>query len=251
MRKWRCRSCRRLHFRDGMVCSSCGAPRDENQEVTDKRKSRRKTKDKKEEALLQKEKGKVASIKPQEQYNKKIEMNDSDSTDSTDRYYLPPDCDDKIDDKDLGGIFDGRDDNDMTNSKTIIDNLDLVQDDNILYYECNSDYESVENAIKRQNRKDTEAESLALKQISRSIKSAEAYAGCQCGGLVRVDSMSSLPPEYTNRLRDFKYAREKRQLVYGDHAPWGILGMFEFLAGIRTDIEWADEICRRRIASEP
>lgn len=299
MRKWRCHQCRRLHFRDGIACSSCGAPRDDSQVKNDndnnnnrqsnkKSKLKKKTnnikdlnkskKEKKETLLAKEEDMEQNHVINDDNIEKNIEKTDSGSSDNTDRYYVAPDyyyypesgdgvCNHHNNNdinKDIVKDEEDRDDdsnNDKfirsSNSKAIIDNLNLVdqQDDNILYYSVDDvDEYSLEEAIKRQYREDTEEECLALKRISKSIKTHEACQGCHCGDgdmLLRSDSMSSLTPEYTNRLRDFKYAREKRQNVYGDHSPWGILGMFEFLAGIRTDIEWADEICKRRTASQP
>jgi len=48
--------------------------------------------------------------------------------------------------------------------------------------------------------------------------------------------------DYQIRLQDFIYAQEKRRDLYGDVSPWGILGLYEHLAAIRTDIEWAENV---------
>ena len=52
--------------------------------------------------------------------------------------------------------------------------------------------------------------------------------------------------EYLCRMQDFKYAQQKRKESYGDESPWGILGLYEHLAAIRTDIEWADDVAYRK-----
>ena len=51
---------------------------------------------------------------------------------------------------------------------------------------------------------------------------------------------------YQIRLQDFIYAQEKRRDLYGDVSPWGILGLYEHMAAIRTDIEWAENVAWRR-----
>jgi hypothetical protein len=55
-----------------------------------------------------------------------------------------------------------------------------------------------------------------------------------------------LAPVLARRLRDFQFAQEKRRKKYGDERPWGILGVYEHLASIRIDVEWAEDAARRR-----
>jgi hypothetical protein len=55
-----------------------------------------------------------------------------------------------------------------------------------------------------------------------------------------------LAPALTRRLRDFHFAQEKRRKKYGDERPWGILGVYDHLASIRIDVEWAEEAAKRR-----
>eukprot|EP00586_Coscinodiscus_wailesii_P007860 CAMPEP_0172521342 /NCGR_PEP_ID=MMETSP1066-20121228/292526_1 /TAXON_ID=671091 /ORGANISM="Coscinodiscus wailesii, Strain CCMP2513" /LENGTH=510 /DNA_ID=CAMNT_0013304243 /DNA_START=495 /DNA_END=2024 /DNA_ORIENTATION=- len=74
--------------------------------------------------------------------------------------------------------------------------------------------------------------------------SLRADANCY-GAMVEDDEY------YCSQLKDFHYARAKRRQAYGHETPWGILGLFEHLASIRTDIEWADEVARRRLENEP
>ncbi|KAL3799010.1 hypothetical protein HJC23_005149 [Cyclotella cryptica] len=71
----------------------------------------------------------------------------------------------------------------------------------------------------------------------------------------------SLPPELEQRLREFQslgsiapsfqFAQRKRRETYGDERPWGILGLYDHLAGIRVDVEWAEDAAWRRAHKEP
>jgi membrane associated rhomboid family serine protease len=55
-----------------------------------------------------------------------------------------------------------------------------------------------------------------------------------------------LAPALARRVRDFQFAQEKRRKKYGDERPWGILGVYDHLASIRIDVEWAEDAARRR-----
>jgi hypothetical protein len=46
-------------------------------------------------------------------------------------------------------------------------------------------------------------------------------------------------------------AQEKRRKKYGDERPWGILGLYDHLAAIRVDVEWAEDAAWRRANGEP
>lgn len=48
------------------------------------------------------------------------------------------------------------------------------------------------------------------------------------------------------RVRDFRFAQERRFVKYGETRAWGILGIYHHLADIRTDIEWANDAAWRR-----
>jgi len=52
-------------------------------------------------------------------------------------------------------------------------------------------------------------------------------------------------------LRDFQFAQRKRRETYGNERPWGILGLYDHLAGIRLDVEWAEDAAWRRTHKEP
>uniref|UniRef100_A0A7S1YHZ9 rhomboid protease n=1 Tax=Grammatophora oceanica TaxID=210454 RepID=A0A7S1YHZ9_9STRA len=69
--------------------------------------------------------------------------------------------------------------------------------------------------------------------------------------LGRMDEMDDLHPALKHRLRDFRFAQQKRREKYGDDRPWGILGLYDHLAGIRIDLEWAEDAAWRRQHSEP
>ncbi|KAL9179853.1 hypothetical protein ACHAXT_007823 [Thalassiosira profunda] len=60
-----------------------------------------------------------------------------------------------------------------------------------------------------------------------------------------------LSPALEQRLRDFQFAQRKRRETYGNERPWGILGLYDHLAGIRLDVEWAEDAAWRRTHKEP
>jgi hypothetical protein len=60
-----------------------------------------------------------------------------------------------------------------------------------------------------------------------------------------------MAPDLARRIRDFQFAQEKRRKKYGDERPWGILGLYEHLASIRVDVEWAEDAAWRRANKEP
>jgi membrane associated rhomboid family serine protease len=61
----------------------------------------------------------------------------------------------------------------------------------------------------------------------------------------------TLSPALEQRLRDFQFAQRKRRETYGNERPWGILGLYDHLAGIRLDVEWAEDAAWRRGHKEP
>jgi len=60
-----------------------------------------------------------------------------------------------------------------------------------------------------------------------------------------------MAPDLARRLRDFQFAQEKRRQKYGNERPWGILGLYDHLAAVRIDIEWAEEAVWRRAFGKP
>lgn len=60
-----------------------------------------------------------------------------------------------------------------------------------------------------------------------------------------------MAPTLARRIRDFQFAQEKRRKKYGDERPWGILGLYDHLAAIRADVEWAEDAAWRRANGEP
>ena len=60
-----------------------------------------------------------------------------------------------------------------------------------------------------------------------------------------------LAPALACRVRDFQFAQDRRRKKYGDERPWGILGLYDHLAAIRVDVEWAEDSAWRRANGEP
>ena len=60
-----------------------------------------------------------------------------------------------------------------------------------------------------------------------------------------------MAPDLARRIRDFQFAQDKRRKKYGDERPWGILGLYDHLAAIRVDVEWAEDASWRRANGEP
>ena len=60
-----------------------------------------------------------------------------------------------------------------------------------------------------------------------------------------------MAPALARRLRDFQFAQEKRRKKYGNERPWGILGLYDHLAAVRRDVEWAEDAAWRRANGEP
>lgn len=58
-------------------------------------------------------------------------------------------------------------------------------------------------------------------------------------------------PALARRLRDFQFAQEKRRKKFGSERPWGILGLYDHLAAVRADIQWAEDAACRRANGEP
>ncbi len=60
-----------------------------------------------------------------------------------------------------------------------------------------------------------------------------------------------MAPALARRIRDFQFAQDKRRRKYGNERPWGILGLYDHLASIRIDVEWAEDAAWRRANGEP
>jgi hypothetical protein len=60
-----------------------------------------------------------------------------------------------------------------------------------------------------------------------------------------------MAPALARRLRDFQFAQEKRRKKFGNERPWGILGLYDHLASVRMDVEWAEDAAWRRANGEP
>ena len=65
------------------------------------------------------------------------------------------------------------------------------------------------------------------------------------------EQVAEMSPALKRRLRDFRFAQRKRRERYGEQNPWGIIGLYDHLTGIRTDIEWAEDAAWRRENDHP
>lgn len=65
------------------------------------------------------------------------------------------------------------------------------------------------------------------------------------------DEDSNMPPALERRVRDFKFAQQKRAEKHGDNKPFGIFGLYAHLSDIRADLEWAEDADFRRRHGEP
>jgi len=65
-------------------------------------------------------------------------------------------------------------------------------------------------------------------------------------------SPKHLTPSVARRLRDFEFAQERRAKLLGDvYLKWGVIGLYDFLTAVRTDIEWAEDAANRRALGRP
>ena len=55
-----------------------------------------------------------------------------------------------------------------------------------------------------------------------------------------------MAPNLARRLRDFEFAQKKRRKVLGISRKWGLLALYDFLAAVREDVEWAEDAAFRR-----
>lgn len=53
-------------------------------------------------------------------------------------------------------------------------------------------------------------------------------------------------PSLARRLRDFEFAQKKRKKEKGISRKWGLLALYDFLAAVREDVEWAEDASWRR-----
>jgi len=72
-------------------------------------------------------------------------------------------------------------------------------------------------------------------------------------GKISVDWTGSklVAPSVARRFVDFQFARMKRKETLGTSSPWGVLGLYEYLASVRTDVDWAEQAAKRRANGEP
>lgn len=233
MPKWRCIKCGRTYSSSVKICY-CG----QHANSSDKNKNIKKEKSwtkgntqrdvkslKKQQQQKSLKQDKLDEIKKSIQSKKRKLLKNNDS------FYVPPDI------KKLLAVCEERQGKENNNEDRYqIDQekekrekykpFEIIDENH--YYDLNYIYssESLENQING----NLKADDNYLDRILRSVGS--------------FNNISSLKPDFSKRLRHFLYARAKREQVDGI-SPWGILGMFEFLTGIRLDIAWADENFRR------
>lgn len=98
-------------------------------------------------------------------------------------------------------------------------------------------YDDISNRINLNSR---EQSKLLVRHITRTAISGE-----------HEDMGGDMSPALKRRLRDFRFAQRKRRERYGVQSPWGIIGLYDHLTGIRTDIEWAEDAAWRRENDQP
>ena len=62
---------------------------------------------------------------------------------------------------------------------------------------------------------------------------------------------TSISPALARRLKDFSFAQSKRRTVTGFSRPLGILGIYDYMSGIRRDVAWAEDASYRRTQNLP
>ena len=65
------------------------------------------------------------------------------------------------------------------------------------------------------------------------------------------DKSGNISPELERRVRDFRFAQNKRREKHGDQRTWGIFGLYAHLSDIRADLEWAEDAAWRRHHNAP
>ena len=65
------------------------------------------------------------------------------------------------------------------------------------------------------------------------------------------DGSTDLPPALERRIRDFRFAQQKRRERNGAKKPYGIFGLYAHLSEIRADLEWAEDAAWRRNHNRP
>jgi hypothetical protein len=65
------------------------------------------------------------------------------------------------------------------------------------------------------------------------------------------DGSRDLPPALERRIRDFRFAQQKRRERQGEKKPYGIFGLYAHLSEIRADLEWAEDAAWRRTHKRP
>lgn len=85
---------------------------------------------------------------------------------------------------------------------------------------------------------------------SSSSSSPPQYSTRELVSALGSGEHGNLPEAIQHRIRDFRLAQRKRRETYGNERPWGILGLYDHLASIRIDLEWAEDAAWRRQHNE-
>lgn len=90
-------------------------------------------------------------------------------------------------------------------------------------------------------------------ELQRSSKQTRHYSTKELVNALGAgeEHHGNLPEAIQHRIRDFRLAQRKRRETYGNERPWGILGLYDHLASIRIDLEWAEDAAWRRQHGEP
>jgi len=113
-------------------------------------------------------------------------------------------------------------------------------------YLSNEDQPSSSTAVRGENYDrdgDRSMEPIARHQLMRHLTRAEL--------MNQPGTSKDISPALARRLRDFRFAQKKRNERYGKQSPFGIIGLYDHLSGIRTDVEWAEDAAWRRENEEP
>lgn len=93
-----------------------------------------------------------------------------------------------------------------------------------------------------------ESDSRHIIESDKDLAQLRITAGQLWGGWA---GKRIVAPTIARRIRDFQFAQEKRRQKYGNERPWGILGLYDHLSSVRTDVEWAEIAACRRANGEP
>lgn len=89
-----------------------------------------------------------------------------------------------------------------------------------------------------------ESSPQSLSEVIAALQKARQAAGTVCDTHQECTAIE-------RRVRDFERARWMRFDAAKFSPPWGILGLFHHLAGVRADLKWAEYAAYRRSRNQP